>query len=287
MNKKNIEYHILSDGRHLSYYIYGNQDGEPVFYFHGFPGSHLEVEMNKGDMIAKKMNIKLIAVNRPGYGDSDFLKNRTLLDWPDDIVELADYLDIKKFSVLGLSGGGPYVIVCAYKIPNRIKEAVVVSGMGPIYAPGVKEVPTWSIIRWPGFLQNLILKGMKKIVDTDQEIFLSNMNKSLPEVDLEYIKGPEVQEDFINVLKEALKSGHKGAKQEAKIYKQDWGFDLKEVKHQIFLYHGEKDQNVKIKTAKFIANQLPNCESKFYPNEGHLSLIGNNSLEIFEVFVNN
>ena len=42
-----------------------------------------------GDQLVKDLNIRLISVSRPGYSDSDPLYNRTLLDWPDDVVALA------------------------------------------------------------------------------------------------------------------------------------------------------------------------------------------------------
>jgi len=275
----------LNKGRHLSYFEYGSKSGTPVFYFHGFPGSHLEVEMNNGDEIAKVLNIRLIAVNRPGYGDSDFQPKRSLLDWPDDIAELADSLGINKFSVVGCSGGGPYAIACAYKIPDRIKKAGVVSGMGPVNAPGVKEVATWSIIKWPGFIQEIIFRAMKKMADNNPSKLLGSMNKTLPEVDREFLKNPETFNNFIMSLKEAFRSGYKGAKQDAKIYKNNWGFQLKDVHHQIYLWQGEQDLNVRIETAKYVADELPNCTSNYYPDEGHLSLIGNKTLEILETFV--
>lgn len=275
---------VLTKGRRLCYIEYGVPSGVPVIYFHGFPGSHIEFEMI-GDQLVKDLNIRLISVSRPGYSDSDPLYNHTLLDWPDDITALADTLSIDKFSVIGLSGGGPYVLACAYKIPNRIKKAVVVSGMGPVSAPGAKDIPAWSIIKWPGFIQNIILMGFKKLIDSDPEKFLANMNKSIAKVDLETLKNDELTKRFIAALKEALKNGYKGAKEDAKIYKRDWGFELKDVEHEVLLWHGEKDINVKIETAKYVAAQLPNCISNFYPNEGHLSLIDKYALEIFKEFV--
>jgi len=277
--------HKLNSSRYLSYCIYGNTDGEPVFYFHGFPGSYHEIKMNDGDKIAKVLNIRLIAVNRPGYGDSDSQPKRSLLDWPDDIAELADSLGINKFSVIGCSGGGPYVIACAYKISDCIKKAGVVSGMGPVNAPGVKEVASWSIVKWTGFIQNVIFKAMKKMVESHPDKFLFNMNKALPEVDREFLKNPETFNNFIMSLKEAFRSGYKGAKQDAKIYKSNWGFQLKDVHHQLYLWQGEQDLNVKTKTAKYVASQLPDCVPKFYPDEGHLSLIGNNFQEILETLI--
>jgi len=45
-------------------------------------------------------------MDRPGFGLSDYKEDRTLLGWPNDVQELADYLKIEKFAVMGCSGGG-------------------------------------------------------------------------------------------------------------------------------------------------------------------------------------
>jgi pimeloyl-ACP methyl ester carboxylesterase len=111
----------LLDGRVLVYREYGDSQGKPLFFFHGWPSSRLRGD--HFDQAAKSAKIRLISIDRPGYGLSDFKENRTLLDWPDDVVELADKLKINKFAIVGVSGGGPYAAVTAYKIPDRITKA--------------------------------------------------------------------------------------------------------------------------------------------------------------------
>jgi len=125
----------LKDGRILSYAEYGDPKGKPLFFFHGWPSSRLHgLRINKA---AKKFHIRVIATDRPGMGPSDFQENRTLLDFPDDIEELANNLGFKKFSIMGVSGGGPYSTVCAYKIPHRINKAAIIVGLAPTYIPGI------------------------------------------------------------------------------------------------------------------------------------------------------
>ncbi len=284
-NQMEIQQLLLASGRHLSYVEFGTKNGTPVFYFHGFPGSHLDIGVFKGDEVATQLNIRLIAINRPGYGYSDSHPGRTLLDWPDDVTAVADSLNLDTFSVLGYSGGGPFALACAYKIPDRLRKVVVLSGMGPGNSPGAREVPSWAIIRWPGFMQRIILSGMRKMVTSNPEKILTNMNKSLSEVDCETMKNPEVQKSFIDGFREAFRVGYKGAMEDARIYKNNWGFEFQGISHQIYLWHGEKDSNVKIETARYITSQLPNSVYKFYPTEGHLSLIEKNSMEIFKLFV--
>ncbi len=60
----------LGDGRRLGYAYYGRPDGEPVFYFHGHPGSRLEARF--AAQAAAGTGLRVIALDRPGYGLSDF-----------------------------------------------------------------------------------------------------------------------------------------------------------------------------------------------------------------------
>ena len=121
----------LKDGRKLGFCEYGDPKGKPIFYFHGWPASRLSG--SETDKAAKKLKIRVISPDRPGFGLSDYKEDRTLLGWADDVLELADQLKIKKFAVMGVSGGGPYSAVCAYKIPERVTKAGIVVGLAPVY----------------------------------------------------------------------------------------------------------------------------------------------------------
>ena len=149
--KKNDKTFLLKDGRKLGYREYGSPNSSKVlFYFHGWPGSRLNGL--ETDEAAKKLKVRVISVDRPGFGNSDYKKDRTLLDWPDDVVELADKLKIKKFSLMGVSGGGPYVAVCAYKIPERINKAGIVVGLGIVDVKGnLNGMSFLSKISWANY----------------------------------------------------------------------------------------------------------------------------------------
>src|SRR2546421_5164232 len=141
MNISNTSDRVISlrDGRALGYAEYGDLTGKPVFFFHGLPGSRRQ--RHPDDSIAIELGAHIITIDRPGYGFSDFQPGRTLLDWPDDVAQLADALNIQRFAAIGLSGGGPYLLSCAYKMPERITSATVISGMGPVDSPeGMKSM---------------------------------------------------------------------------------------------------------------------------------------------------
>ena len=110
----------LRDGRALGYAEYGDPGGIPGFYFHGHPGSRLEAQL--ADQAAVETGIRIIALDRPGYGRSDFQPGRRILDWPSDAAEVADQLGIGAVPVLGASGGGPYALACGYVLPERFRR---------------------------------------------------------------------------------------------------------------------------------------------------------------------
>jgi len=107
----------LSDGRALGYSEWGPSDGTPVL---GFMGTSLSWLAHVGGDAPRAAGVRLILVDRPGYGLSDFQRQRTLLDWPRDVAELADGLGMERFSVFGMSGGGPHAAACGYALPDRV-----------------------------------------------------------------------------------------------------------------------------------------------------------------------
>lgn len=80
----------LPDGRSLAYACYGDPGGVAVLHFHGWPGSHLDFAPNDG--AARHAGARVIAVDRPGVGGSDFRAGRRLRAWPTNIAALADAL---------------------------------------------------------------------------------------------------------------------------------------------------------------------------------------------------
>jgi pimeloyl-ACP methyl ester carboxylesterase len=120
MNDNNI--FILSDGKKLCYAEYGNPDGIPVMLLHGNPGARISWGLYPESPYLK--NIRIIAPDRPGYGRTDYKKN-ALKKWPGDISELCEYLEIKKFHLFAPSGGGPYALACAWKLPEWMRKTIL------------------------------------------------------------------------------------------------------------------------------------------------------------------
>ena len=269
----------LRDGRTLSYARFGDPDGSPVFYFHGFPGSRLEPRI--GHEGALKAGVKLLAIDRPGFGRSTRKPGRCLLDWPDDVVELADALGIERFAVMGVSGGGPYAAACALKIPQRLRAAAIVCGVGPLDVPGITEGMMrtnrmlFGAARYLGPVLRIMMASMSRALLRDPLKAMERMAGSLPEPDRILMQSPEVREHFGAGVREALRQGTKPAVEEAKIYGKPWGFRLEDISMPVELFQGELDVNVPVGMGRYQASAIPNCRAHFYPDEGHLSLAQN------------
>ena len=125
MNRESTEEGLtmtLPDVRRLGYLIVG--EGKPVLYFHGQPTSRLDVLYLKE--YSNSRNLKIIGVDRPGFGLSTYTPRNSLRDFTDDVNHLAEYLGINKFSLIGISAGGPYVITYTALFPDRVTQAVVI-----------------------------------------------------------------------------------------------------------------------------------------------------------------
>jgi len=118
----------LSDGRRIAYCEWGPADGRPIVLSHGAPGSRV-FGPDAGATI--EAGVRLITVDRPGYGRSDPQPNRQILDWPADVEELTAALRIGEYDVAGHSSGGPYALACAYRFPDRVKHVALISCIAP------------------------------------------------------------------------------------------------------------------------------------------------------------
>jgi len=122
----------LSDGRSLAYAVWGDPDGQTVLLFHGAPGSRM---FTPDPDLTARAGVRLVTVDRPGYGRSDADPGRTILDWPADILQLADAIQAPRFAIAAHSSGGPYALACAVQLSNRISAVTLVSCPAPYDVP--------------------------------------------------------------------------------------------------------------------------------------------------------
>lgn len=266
----------LSDGRRLGFAEFGDLQGKPIFLFHGQPGNRLF--HHPDDSIAASLGIRLITVDRPGYGLSDFQPNRKMLDWAQDIAELADCLGIDSFAVAGFSGGGPYAAACACKIPHRITKIALVSSSPPMHVPEInREIPV--ALRLNYFLTNHAPSLLKLLFNLywsysrrNPEAFINAALKQSSLPDREFLSDPGMHAMLLDVWKENIRVDSQGYVHDAEILMKNWGFSLREIQTEVFFWQGESDQNTPRQWAQYMANEIPHCKPAFFTGEGHFLL---------------
>ncbi|HJO40769.1 MAG: alpha/beta hydrolase [Acidimicrobiales bacterium] len=274
----------LSDGRSLSFASFGDPAGRPVFYFHGFPGSRFEPQSNHEAYL--KAGIRLLALDRPGIGYSTRKNKRQLLDWPDDVVEVAKILNLEKFSVLGVSGGGPYALACARAIPGYLDKVTVACGLGPMDAPNatsgmmLSNRILFSYGRFFPPLLRLSVSLMVRQLSSKPVKGFEKFVKGLPEPDRLVLSGANAQELVLASAVEGVRQGSKPLLEEISIYSKFWGFELSDLNVPVSLFQGEADIDVPASMARYQAELIPNCELNLYPTDGHFSLLVNRIDEI-------
>lgn len=283
----------LSNGRQLGYDEYGSPNGKPLFYLHGSPSSRLEAHLYISEDLLQSLDVHLVAVDRPGMGLSDFQPNRRMLDFPQDLLALADHLNIGHFSIVSYSLGGPYGMACAFAIPQRLHKVGIVSGAALFTEPelmtnineGTRKFLTMP--REKPLLSRLFLWMMLGVMPrVAPKKFIAGAASVLPEADRAVVSDPEIQRGFIKAVREAMRQGTRGAFHESLLSVTNYGFRLEEIPAPVLLWHGEEDQNIPVEMARFAASAVPKCEAKFYADEGHLSLFKKNAGEIIRALVN-
>jgi pimeloyl-ACP methyl ester carboxylesterase len=267
----------LPDGRRLGYAQYGPADGDPFFYFHGMPGSRYEARLIESS--AKASGLCIYAVDRPGYGLSDFLPGRLLTQWANDIVCLAKALSVEKFGIIAVSGGGPYALACAHEIPERIGRMGIVCGLGPVYEPALRKEMHWVarsgffLARHsPGLLRLLYGKPMEMLSGKHPDLALRLLAASQCEADKRVLLREDIRHVLSDVLQEAFRQGPSAAAQDVVIYQRNWGFELGNITKQIHLWHGDADRIVPCSHSRYVHSRLPDAELSILPDEGHFSL---------------
>lgn len=268
----------LHDGRCLGYAEYGDLAGRPVLHCHGTPSSRFDVDRPDLIAVAQAKGVRIIAPDRPGIGLSTYQPRRTLLDWPSDVVELADALGLERFAVLGLSGGAPYAAACAYRLPRRITAAALVSGVAPLDARPVYDPGS----RWPRLLYliahymplliSIVGAGAGSPAGRRARRSLARLGPGVPPSDWAAVSRRDELAAMRRMQRAAWARGPRGLWQDYRILTGAWGFDPAAITTPVHLWHGAADSVCPPGMAFYLHDTIPHSQAHVLPREGHVSL---------------
>jgi len=273
----------------LGFAEYGDASGKAVFHFNGSGGSRLEHPQDLS--ILTDLGVRLISTDRPGHGISDPQPGRKLLDWPDDVGQLADHLGIDSFYIEGWSAGGPHALACAYKIPDRILAGALISGLAPPDRPNPYEglpfaMKTLMIIgRNVPSLVYLFRRMMRKNLQGDPDKMGDRLKSSFPPPDQKAIEESGSGDWLIENIQEGYSQGGDGPAQDDILINTSWGFKLQDIQVRFDVWQGEVDKNVPLNQGVYQDKLLPNSRLTVLPGQAHLYLL-THWREVLEALVN-
>lgn len=267
----------LRDGRHLGYAEFGDPRGRPIIHCHGGLSSRLDI--SAGHQSAAELSVRIIAPDRPGVGLSDRKPGRGLLDWPDDVAELADSLEIEKFAVMGWSLGGQYCAATAFALPERVTIAGLVASAIPREWPGMIEqinamdrrFMRMSRNRAGLFAERAAFAGMRAAA------------RGFPKLMLKEALGSERGGPTVTQFRDATREGllqPAGVSEEYAVLDSPWGFDPASIGIPVILFQGTGDEFVPEDWAHQLRIRIPGAKLRIYPGEGHF-LMYQNFTDIF------
>ena len=281
---------VLEDERQLGYAEYGPATGRPMLWFHGTPGARRQIPP-EAQKAAHARDVRLIAVERPGIGSSTPHRYASLLDWAADIEWLCDALGVSNFSVVGLSGGGPYALACAHELADRVVAVAVLGGVAPAVGPDAASGGTSTLTRLmsPVFaythkpldpIMRSLVRVLEPLADRAVDLFASMM----PPGDQRVFADPEIRKMFQDDLLRGSRRHMQAIFLDAILFGREWGFSLEAIRVPIHMWYGDSDNIVPVEHGEHMAEKIPHSTLRVRAEEGHLGGLGA-SREIFDTLL--
>lgn len=258
----------LADGRRLRWHEFGDPDGSPVIYTAGTPVSGLGGGCY--DASARAAGLRWISPDKPGYGGSDYHRQRSVVSWSDDLAALADHLGLDQFALAGESGGGPFTLVAAHQLAKQVTVAALISTGGP-FGPEDRgdqqarvRIRTWLARNAPAF-NTVEIARMRRQVGSEakRERLLRRDIATTPEA---MHANWRIE---IDAVADALRPGTRAAVQEVALTKLPWPFPLSEVSTPVHIWSGALDRRAPLSFARRLARDLPDATLHVSDSHGH------------------
>jgi pimeloyl-ACP methyl ester carboxylesterase len=270
----------VGGGRELCVEMAGEPDGTPILVQ---PGEPMSRRLYGGWIAdAEEKGIRLIGIDRPGYGGSSAHPGYTVASHAQDVRAVAEALGYDRIGVWGISGGGPYALGCAALLPEVTVAAAAVASMAPYGVEGFDFFAGMGESNVEGFqlffsdpeASRLDLReGAAEILAATPEQFAADLESLLSPADAEVLTG-----DLLRWLTEthqaAVSAGDQGWWDDGAAKLTSWGFDLGDILVPVKIWHGRQDRFVPVQHGQWLASSVPDAEADISDRDGHLTMIG-------------
>ncbi len=250
-----------------------------VVFCHSAPGAGI-FDPNPAQTRAR--HVRLLSVDRPGYGGSDPLPAgawSTVASAADDLARVLDDLDVERVGALGWSAGGRVALALAARRPDLVDRVVVVGTPAPD-----GEVP------WLDPEQRELLERLRALAPENARAeLIGRLADSIPhdpfaaealwhlaagESDGAALDREGVRERLGEMLEAAFTQGARGLAADIAGYcLRPWGFEPEHVEAKTLLLYGARDRLAGPRHGRWWQKRLPNSRLEVAPGAGHLLVI--------------
>jgi pimeloyl-ACP methyl ester carboxylesterase len=193
---------------------------------------------------------------------------------------VADALGYGRLGIWGISGGGPYALACAALLPDLAIAVAAVASVAPYgiegfdYFAGMGELNSEDIklsLADPDEARRRLREDWKEVVETRPEQLQEILTTVLSPVDSAALT-PELAEWLARVNRDGLAPGEQGWWDDGMSHVMDWGFDVRDIRVPVKIWHGRHDRFVPVQHGEWLAASIPGAEAEISDHDGHLSM---------------
>jgi pimeloyl-ACP methyl ester carboxylesterase len=259
--RRGATFEVKVDDRILTAEASGPVDGRPIFLLHGTPGSRTGPKPRSSSL--QKLGVRLITYDRPGYGGSTRMRDRTVADAAADVAAVARELSLTTFSVVGRSGGGPHALACAAMLPDRVTRTAVLVSVAPSNAPGLDwyggmsngNVSDYSVAEDDKIMLAARLRARATRILNDPMSLIEGLRPQMTPADLRVVRDTGILRQLTDSYSEALRDGPYGWIDDVFALRGDWGFSLRTIQSKVRIWHGVDDNFSPADHARWLAGQ--------------------------------
>ena len=245
-------------------YLSGGEGPSTLVLIHGGGADSASLSWGQGiDELSS--SCRVIAPDLPGFGESDKPEIDYTLDYYTRFVErFTQELNLKSFSLGGLSMGGQISLNFTLQFPFAVRKLVLVGSAGL----GTKL--RWQVLGRLGGEFPALQESVRKTAVRSPETIRRSLQL--------FLHNPElVTDDLVNEISRALAVPGAGRAWRSYLaHEMDyWGFRhvflgrLAEITLPTLILHGANDQFIPLKWAKKAHQLLPNSKLHVFPECGH------------------
>jgi pimeloyl-ACP methyl ester carboxylesterase len=249
----------LPDGRNLAWAEFGDPGGTPVLYIDGTPGSRLAHPDDEA-----LAGVRLITMDRPGYGLSTPARRPTLVGVADAVAGLMTALSVERFGVVGFSGGAPCAMACGARFPHRLTGAVAAGFTGPDRELGSLHGRERLQV---GVLRAVPPLGRRHVTRAAMAYSAGSLDHHRQLLEDGWDTWMRPNEESIVESSRQGPAGLIGDWLATDI--QPWRFRLRDVRCRVLVWAGRADPGRAVPDAPLIAARIPDAEVRIAEDAAH------------------